>query len=343
MNHSKITFILFFVCLALISSAHADKLNVCATTPELGDLSKLIGGDQVEVTVFVKGQEDPHALVAKPSDVLKLSQADALVIMGLGLETGWVPALMDRSRNSRIRASAKGYIDASKVIEPIQDFSGEILTRAMGHIHPEGNPHYMLDPVNGLKVARLLAQSFSELKPMSKEAFTNQLKTFEQNWGVKAFGETLPKRYPLDKLIEIQDRGKLEFFLTQTGEMNLLGGWFGNMSHIKGAKLIADHEQWNYFSKRFSLNVDRAIEPKPGVPAGARHLQELVEWMKANNITGVLASPYFSPRHLEFIMKHTEAEILAAAHQVGSRPQADTYFNMIDHNVRIVCECCRRP
>ena len=335
----------FFIVLIgfLTSALQAATLNVCATVPELGNLAAIIGGEHVEVKVFVKGQEDPHALVAMPSDVLDLSKADAFILLGMAMETGWAPALIDRSRNVDIRPGKWGYIDTSSVITPIHDSPSSLITRAMGDVHPEGNPHYMLDPVNGLKVARLISASFSEIKPSLKDIFNQNLKAFEASWGKMAFGDVLVKRYGLNSLVALVEKNKLNAFLAQTNESQSLSGWFGTMAKHKGAHLVSDHEQWVYFGQCFDLNIERSLEPKPGVPAGSKYLKHLVEWMKAHKVKGVLASPYFNPRHLNFVEQHSGAKILPMAHQVGSRAGASTYFDMINYNVEQIHSCLSGP
>ncbi len=322
-----------------ISSFADNKLTICATVPELGDIAKSIGKEHVSVTVFVKGQEDPHALVAKPSDVLSLSKADVIIHMGLGLESGWLPALIQRSRNNKLKNNPHANINASQVVEILSENGAEILTRDMGDVHPEGNPHYMLDPVNGLKVARLLTLNFIKLQPSLKDSFLSNFTEFKKLWGDKAFGKTLASRYDVNNLIKSHQSGKLFQFLKSTGEQSMLKGWFGEMIKIKGAKFVVDHKQWEYFAKRFSLDIQKAIEPKAGIPPGTKHLQDLVKWMNKNHIKGVLCSSYFSPRHLDFIKKNSHAKLLSMAHQVGAHKNATNYIGMIDHNINLICQC----
>jgi len=333
---------ILIVVALFIGVVQADPLNVCVTVPDLGDLAKVIGGDQVDVTVFVKGQEDPHSLVAKPSDVIKLSHADAFVFLGLEMEIGWGPALLDRARNNQIVAGKPGYIDASVVIKPIHDSSSSVITRAMGDLHPEGNPHYLLDPVNGLMVAQLLAEKFSVLKPDASKYFVQNFQRFESIWAEKAFGPELIARYPLDKLLKIQSVGKLAEFLEQTGETQLLKGWFGKVAPLKDKQFVADHNQWPYFSSRFQLKIERFLEPTPGNPPSARYLNELVAWMNAEEVLGVLSSIYYPPRNLAFVQKNCKVPLLPAAHQVGSRLNTSSYISMIDYNIDLVCSCCSK-
>ena len=319
----------------------AEPLRVCCTTPDLGSLAQEIGGHAVEVAVFVGGQEDPHALTAKPSDVQKLSKAQAFVLVGFGLEAGWAPALLSRSRNSAIQLGTSGYLDASEVIQPIHDVpQGTVITRALGDQHAEGNPHYLLDPVNGLQVARWLAERFTNIRPDLSTHFKTQVKDFEQKWGAKAFGREISQRYPLDKLIALQEQGKLSAFLQKTEELPQLKGWFAQSEALAGTPFLADHGQWPYFAKRFRIVIERSLEPKPGVPPNTSYLQNLVVWVKNENIPGILASPYFSPRTLNFMAEHSSAKIIPVAHQVGARPQANSYLEMIDYNMSVLYNCC---
>ena len=333
--------ILIITLLSLAIPAQAASLNVCVSVPELGDLASIIGGKHVNVSVFVKGQEDPHALVARPSNVLALSKADAFIIVGMGLEQGWAPAMIDRSRNLNVQIGAFGYIDTSSVITPIQDTPMTVVTRALGDVHPEGNPHFIMDPVNGLKVARFISQSFSVLKPSLKDTFKNNFEQFEKLWAYKAFGKTITDRYGIDALVKLVEKKKLKLFLNKTKEMDSLKGWFKDMAEIEGANLVSDHEQWIYFGQRFDLKIQRALEPRPGIPAGTKYLKHIVEWIKANNVKGVLASPYFNPRQLAFVEKNSGTKIIPMAHQCGARPGTDTYFSMIDYNIKQVLIYCK--
>ena len=156
-----------------IFALDSNVLHVCTTIPELGSLAKEIGGDKVSIKVFAKGTEDPHYIDAKPSYIRKLSKADLFVQIGMDLEVGWAPFLLKNSRNKHIQPGGKGFLDASQNITPL-DVPVGIVDRSMGDIHPEGNPHYLADPINGLKVADLIRERLSVLRPESKEYFTGR-------------------------------------------------------------------------------------------------------------------------------------------------------------------------
>lgn len=308
-------------------------LRVAATVPELGSLVREVGGDHVTVTVFAKGTEDPHFVEAKPSFIKVLSQADVFVQIGLGMEIGWAPILLQQARNRNILPGARGYIDASTVIAPLQVASGTV-DRSMGDVHPEGNPHYLLDPVRSLKVAQLIRDTLSTLRPAHKADFAARYVTFHQRLGAALVGEKLAAKYDVEKLALLADHGKLNAFLQSQGEATLLGGWLGRMQPHRGVKAVSDHNQWAYFARRFGLNIGGFMEPKPGLPPTTRHLRALINTMKTDDIRLILLGAYFDPRHARFLAKHTDAKVVNMAHQIGARPEAEDYFRMMDYNIQ---------
>ncbi|MGQ4806937.1 hypothetical protein NKDENANG_00274 [Candidatus Entotheonellaceae bacterium PAL068K] len=313
-------------------SANA-RLNVVATVPELGSLVREIGGDQVAVTVFAKGTEDPHFVEAKPSFVKKMSRADVFVQIGMGMEVGWAPVLLQQARNRRIVPGAPGYIDASTVIAPLQVASGTV-DRSMGDVHPEGNPHYLLDPVQSLAVTQLIRDRLSGLRSAHKADFEAYYAAFHQRLGAGLVGESLATKYDVAKLALLANHGKLDAFLESQGELDLLGGWLGRMRAYRGTRVVVDHNQWIYFAQRFGLHIAGIMEPKPGLPPTTRHLQALIKDMRTQDVKLILLGAYFDPRHARFLAKHTDAKVVNMAHQVGARPEADDYFRMLDYNIQ---------
>jgi len=308
-------------------------VQVCATVPDLGNLAQEIGGDQVKITVFAKSQEDPHFVEAKPSFIKALSQADLFLQIGMELEVGYAPVLLQNSRNSRVLLGAPGYVDCSKVIPPLEVPTG-MVDRSMGDVHPLGNPHYLLDPLNGLRVAQLIKDRLTELRPEKKASFEERYTTFYRKIGSGLVGEKLGQKYEFEKLALLFDEGRLEPFLKEKKEDPLLGGWLGMMLPYRGNKVVGDHNLWPYFARRFGISVVGFLEPKPGISPTTRHLQDLIEQMKAQGVKVILSSPYFEIRYAQFVSKNTGAKIVLLAHQVGSRPGTDDYIKMIDYNVK---------
>lgn len=283
--------------LGVLSAAQAEPLRVCATTPDLGDLVRQVGGDQVSVTVFAKSAEDPHFIEAKPGFIAQLSRADLYVENGLELEVGWAPVLLQNARNARVLPGARGHLDASTVITPKEVPTGPV-DRSMGDVHPGGNPHYLLDPTAGRAVARAIAERLEELRPEQAETFRQNLARFEQALAA----------------------GMKE--------------WETMLAAFAGAKVVADHNLWPYFAERYQLEVVAFLEPKPGMSPTTRHLGDVVVRMQGENLKTILTSPYFDARHAEFVQRQTGARIARLAHQVGSRPGTETYLAMIAHNVK---------
>src|SRR5262252_2168164 len=162
--------LLLAVTLACPGTAFAKKLNVVTATTDLAALAQEVGGEKINVNSIAKGYQDPHFVEAKPSFLLQLRQADLLVVVGLQLEIGWLPPLITQSGNPRIQVGATGYLDASEFAEILEKPTG-VVTRAMGDVHPLGNPHYWLDPDNGRRLARGFAQKLGELDPGDNDYF----------------------------------------------------------------------------------------------------------------------------------------------------------------------------
>jgi ABC-type Zn uptake system ZnuABC Zn-binding protein ZnuA len=323
-----------------LAQGDAQPLQVAVTVPELGSLIREIGGDQVAVTVFAKGMEDAHFVEAKPSFIKTLSTADLFIQMGMELELGWASALQQNARNSRILPGARGFLDASAAIVPLDMPTGPV-DRSLGDVHPAGNPHYLLDPVNGLRVARLIQARLIELRPDRRHAFEQRYDAFRQRLGVALVGEALAQKYDPEKLAILDEAGRLADFLNTQGDVGRLGGWLGLLRPYAGAKVVADHNLWPYFARRFGLSVVAFLEPKPGLPPTTKHLNAVIELMRAQRITVVLANPYFDPRGAQLVAQQTGARIVKMAHQVGARQGTDDYLQMVDYNVRQLAAALR--
>ncbi len=315
-------------------------LRVCATVPELGSLLQEVGGEQVAVTVFAKGTEDAHFVEAKPSFVKALSQADLYIQAGMDLELGWAPVLLQNARNARVLQGAPGNVDASKVVTPLEVPTGPV-DRSMGDVHPAGNPHFLLDPINGLRVARLIRDKLIELRPAHQTSFADRYADFRERLGAALVGVALAKKYDVEKLALLFEAGKLGDFLKSQGEESLLAGWFGLMMPYRSAKVVADHNLWPYFARRFGLSVIGFLEPKPGLPPTTKHLNELIDGMRAQGVRVILANPYFDPRFAQFVAERTGARVVSMAHQVGARAGTNDYISMVDYDVRQLAAALR--
>jgi len=316
-------------------------LKVCATVPELGALAGEIGGDHVQLSVIAKPTEDPHFTPARPSQIKAVSECDLYLRMGLELEAGWEGQLLNNSRNTKVVPGGQGFVDASTAIVPME-VPVIPVDRSMGDVHGQGNPHYLTDPLNGLRVARLLRDKLAQFRPGEAAFLDGRLADFQRRLDVALVGATLAGKYEAEKLATLAEYGKLGAFLKQQGDYEQLGGWLKLTEPFYGTKVIDDHPMWPYFARRFGLVVVGHLEPRPGFPPTTKHLGDLVTLMKNERVPLVLASAYYDPRHARFIAEATGAKVLAMANQTGARPGTEAYIDFVDYNVRQVADALRR-
>jgi ABC-type Zn uptake system ZnuABC Zn-binding protein ZnuA len=330
----------YLLCLAALLGDFPQEgaLRVVATTPDLGALVREVGGDQVDVTVLAKGPEDPHFVEARPGFIRACSQADLYVQVGMELEVGYAPLLLQGARNPRVQPGAPGHVDASSVITPLDVPTGPV-DRSHGDVHGAGNPHYLLDPVNGIRVAELLRDRLCAARPSKADVFKSRFDAFKAKVADKLAGPELAKKYDVVKLALLQDAGGMDAFLEK--QKDKLGGWWGAAAPFRGAKIAFDHPMWSYFCARFGFVAAGSMEPKPGFAPTTKHLTELIGRMKADGVKAVLAAPYYDDRHARFVSDRSGAKIVPAAHQCGAREGTDDYASMIEHNLTKLLEALR--
>jgi zinc/manganese transport system substrate-binding protein len=314
------------------ASLSADKLKVCATTSDLASLVSEIGGKYVDVTTFTPPRANPHNVIAKPNFIKDLSQADLFIQVGFDLEAGWVPTLLKNCRNGKLQPGQVGHLDPSNVIRPLFEKQGK-LTRADGHVHPLGNPHYLMDPVNGLIVAHLITSRLKSLMPEQVSYFNQRIESFQKELIESLIGEDLAKKYPMKKLSLLIRRGKLEQFLQLTKQEKGLGGWLHAVKKFSQRNFIADHANYLYLVKRFDMEVSDYLEPKPGMTPTTSHLMALVKRAPESQVKGILTNTYFSAKYANIVSLKTKIPIVTLAHQVNAREDCETYLKMVDYNI----------
>ena len=285
--------------LLLAASAQAKKLNVVTSTTDMAALAQEVGGDRISVESIAKGYQDPHFVEAKPSFLLKLRQADLLVTVGLQLEIGWLPPLITQSANPRIQVGAAGYLDASQFAEILEKPSGPV-TRAMGDVHPLGNPHYWLDPDNGRRVARGIAGKLGELDPADSTYFQQRFQDFNK------------------RLSAAEQK------------------WDSEMAPYNGRKVVTYHNSFSNFAKHFHLQVIGYVEPRPGIPPTPSHTIDVIGMMKRENCKVVLVEPYFDLKTPNSIGSATGAKVLVYLPSVGGEKQVTNYFELFDYDIALL-------
>jgi len=286
--------------LAIPALARAQgKLTVMTTTEDLAAIAREVACDHATVEAMARGYQDPHFVEAKPSFILKLQKADLLVVVGRELEIGWLPALINQARNPKIQAGAERYLDASSFAHILEIPTGQI-TRAMGDVHPQGNPHYWLSPENGRRIAQGIQKKLSEISPADAAYFAQRYADFDRC------------------LAEAEKR------------------WNAQMAPYKGAKIVTYHNSWPNFVQAYGLNVVGYVEPKPGIPPSPSHTFELGQEMKKDNVKIIVIEPYFDSKTPNAIGRETGAQVVTLAPSVGGAKGAavNDYIQLFDYDIK---------
>jgi zinc/manganese transport system substrate-binding protein len=314
-----------------------EPLRVCATTPNLGSLVRTLGGGRVEVTVLCRPGEDPHFVEARPSHVKALHQAELFVEVGLELEVGWAPVLLQRARNPAIAEATRGRFTAAAFVAPL-GVPTTPTDRSHGDVHARGNPHFLLDPVRGLAVARALAERLALLRPDDAAAFAANLAGLRRRIAELLVGEELAGKYDIEKLAVLWQHERLVAFLQEQGEADELGGHWAAFARHRGAQVVAEHDAWTYLLDQTGLRALAFLEPLPGIPPTTAHLRSVVEQMRATGVRTLLTTPYYDPRHADFLVANAGARVARMAHQTGSLPGTDDWPALCDHNLRALLD-----
>jgi zinc/manganese transport system substrate-binding protein len=295
MKRIKIALTLASLALGLSATAEA-RLNVVTTISDLGSITSEVGGDRIDVTSVARGYQDPHFVEPKPSFLLLLRKADLLEVVGLELEIGWLPPLLDQSRNEKIRPGHPGYLDVSNGVEILDRPSGAV-NRSMGDVHPMGNPHYWLDPANAIRIAIQVQRKLAELDPANAAFYAQRLDAFK---------------------VKIAAADKR---------------WKEALAPYRGARIVTYHNSWPNFARRYGLDVAGYVEPKPGVPPSPSHTFELINLMKQQKIKVIMMEPYFDRKTPDSVAAATGAKVVVAYPSVGGRPELTDYVKLFDYNV----------
>lgn len=280
----------------VLEAQRAAKLDVVATTPDLASIARAIGGERIAVKALAKPTEDPHYVDAKPSLIVTLNRADVLIDGGAELELGWLPALLQSARNTKIAPGAPGRISASlgvKLLDVPITFD-----RSKGDVHALGNPHFMLDPINVKLIAAQIADHFAQVDPGSAELYGANLATFQTTLDTK------------------------------------FADWERQLAPYHGAKIVTYHKDFVYLADRFGFDVVDTLEPKPGIAPSPAHLARVIGKMKAAKAHVILVQPFQNRRTAETVARQTDAVVLDVPQQPGVIQHTDTYFDLMDYIVR---------
>ena len=303
MNTKWLLSLVLAALLAGVVPARA-QLNVVTATQDLASITQEVGGDKIKITALAKGYQDPHFVEAKPSFVLTLNKADLLIVVGRDLELGWLPPLVTQSRNAKIHPGSAGYLDPSQGAKILELPTGQI-TRAMGDVHPMGNPHYWLDPENGRRIAKAIKDKLSQMDAANAAFYAQREADFGR------------------RLTEAQQR------------------WRAQMAPYKGLKVVTYHRSWANFVDAFGLDVVGYVEPKPGIPPTPQHTLDVINAIKAQNVKIIMVEPYFDSKTPNSIASKSGAKVLVMPPSVGGVPEAADFFKLFDYDVNLLVEALK--
>ena len=279
-----------------IPAAGQRPLQVVTSTTDLGDLAREVCGNRCQVVHISEGYQDPHFVEAKPSFILRLRSADVFAFVGLDLEVGWMPLLVQGARNPKIRQGGTGYLDVSQVIRVLDRARGNV-DRSQGDVHAAGNPHYWLDPENGRRIARLFRDRFSQLAPADAPTFARNYSAWEAR-------------------LNAAERG-----------------WAGQIAQIRGKPVVAWHTSWRYFAQYTGMNIVGFMEPKPGVPPSPSHLAGLIATIRRTGAKVIIMEPFYDRRTADFVSQRTGIRVLVLPPSVGGVRSITDYIQLMQHDV----------
>jgi zinc/manganese transport system substrate-binding protein len=275
----------------------AAELRVVTTTTDLAYFAQTVGGDKVHVDAICKGSQDPHFVQARPSYMVTLSRADLVVAVGLELEVGWLPSLIQGARNPAINPGRPGYFETASAIKPIDVPAGGV-DRSRGDIHPFGNPHFWLDPLNAKLAARAIAERLAQLDPTNAKLFRDNASTFEAR---------------VDKKMQ---------------------QWQAEMAPYKGTKIASYHATFNYFHRRFGLDGIGYLEDRPGIPPSPAHLVDLIRQMRDQKVPVVFHEEFYDHSTSDMVGQRAGAQVLVLPTSVGGVSGLATYEQLIDYLIQ---------
>jgi zinc/manganese transport system substrate-binding protein len=284
------------VLLLCAQSAFGGQLQVVTTYAYIGDIAQRIGKDRVDVVSLARGDYDPHVIIPKPSYIAKVRRADLLIINGAQLEIGWLPQIIRQANNGAVQPGERGFLDLSMHVHLIDVPTS--VSRELGDVHPEGNPHFFLDPDNIPVIARAITDKLSELDPDNQPFYEANYKELYPRWQQK------------------------------------MKGWEEKLKPLKGEKVVEYHKIFDYFLNRFGFTLVGTIEPLPGIPPTTKHIAEVEQLIKREHVKYILQDVYNPQDASKYLSNKLNIKLIIMPHDVGSVKEADNVFSVFDEIVR---------
>ncbi|MDE3056431.1 MAG: zinc ABC transporter substrate-binding protein [Bacteroidota bacterium] len=317
--------------IAHVSAAAQKKLNVVVTLNYLKYVTEQVGGDKVTVTALANPKQDPHYVTPTPRMNEVTTNADLFIENGLSLDL-WAKNVIDASGNPNIGVGNPGHLIAT-INVPVRELPTEV-SRAWGDIHPQGNPHIWLDPLNVRIVAENIAARLQQIDPTNSGYYQQRLDAFKHRLDEKMYGSELLDllgKKGGDILTRKTKDGELYSWLASRHLDAKLGGWMKMAEPLQGKEIISYHKTYIYFADRFGVKIAGELEEKPGIPPPAKHRDEVVDLVKRDGVKVILNDNFYSTDAADYVASKTGAKVIVTYIDVYSSPEANTYENLITY------------
>jgi zinc/manganese transport system substrate-binding protein len=294
----RILFILTFIFLSQISLS--GQINVVTTYSYIADIVRKVGGNRVDVVALARGDYNPHVIIPKPSYIAKLRRAELLIINGAQLEIGWLPPILNQANNGDIQPGEKGFLDLSTCVQLI-DIPTSV-SRDQGDVHPEGNPHFCLNPDKIPIIAKAIFNKLCEIDPDSKSLYEVNYIELKKLWEQK------------------------------------IKEWEEKMKMMNGVKVVEYHKVYDYFLRRYGIIIAETIEPLPGIPPTTKHIGEVEKIIEREKVRCILQDVYNPQDASMYISKRLGVKMIILPHDVGAVKEADGIITLFDEIVRRITQ-----
>ena len=324
----QITLHSFLTLTALLPQAEpAKRLEVVTTLSVLKDIAEQVGGGRVHAEALADPRQDPHFVEPKPTLMQKARAADVFVEVGLQLEL-WAEKVASGSGNPRIQTGQPGRVVASLGVQALE--LPAVLSREWGDVHPYGNPHVWLDPLNVKIMAGNIASALKQVDPAGTEAYGQGLELLEKRIDEALFGPELVEQVGGRQLGRLARQGRLAEYLEREQLSGALGGWLKKAAVLRGRPVVTYHKTSAYLADRFGFTVPIEIEEKPGIPPSARHRDRVLEVLREQKIKTILQEVFYERSAADYLAEKTGAHVLIVPIDVGAKVGVPGYFELID-------------
>jgi len=312
---------------ATLVAQDTPKKRVVCTLPVLKVIADDLGAGDFDVTAISKADQDPHTVSPTPDLKKKVYHADLFIEIGLQLEL-WAEDVAGGSGNPKVARGQPGRVIATAGISPEE--VPDVLSRAQGDVHPEGNPHLWLDPVRVKSVAKNIAAGLKSAAPEKGAAIDDRLKKFQDRIDEALFGKELIADLGARALTRKALDGSLQEYLKEKNKLDKLGGWMKKAAPLRGQKVVEFHKTWIYFAKLFGFEIVGSVQPKPGITPGPKDLQALADTMKKQGVKLVIVDNFYTTAEAKSVAEQTGAKVAIVPNQPGGEIGAEDYFKFVD-------------